>query len=122
MTRNPNIAVVTIGYYTYALEDAQAALELMAIMSKAVQIDTDRYDLRNDTPCTHFLAEETSLPKLEFVAASKFNPNETIKEAKARFEREKQDRADMDQQFREAPPALEAPAAPTDVREDEVIF
>ncbi len=111
MTRNPNIAVITIGYNTYALEDPQSALELMAIMSKAVQIDVDRYDMRNDTPCTHFLAEESSLPKLEFVAAAKFNPNETVKEAKSRFEREKADREDVNQQFREAPAALEAPVA-----------
>lgn len=121
MTRNPNIAVITIGYNSYAFEDAQSALELMSLMSKAVQVDEESYSMRNDTPCTHFLAEGSSMPELKFVSAHKFSPHETVKEAKARFEREKQDREDMDQQFREAPPALEAPA-PTSVREDEAFF
>lgn len=123
MARNPNIALITIGYNMYALEDTQSALELMALMSKAVQVDEESYSMRNDTNCTHFLAEQSQLPKLEFVGANKFSPHETAKEAKARFEREKKDREDIDQQFREAPTALEAPTPPdAPIAADEPMF
>jgi hypothetical protein len=111
MTRNPSIAVITIGYNTqFAFEDAQAALELMALMSKAVSVDSSVYGL-GDQPYSYFLAEDGTMPELKFVPAHKFNPYETVKEAKARMERERKDREDMDQQFREAPAALPAPAA-----------
>jgi hypothetical protein len=111
MTRNPNIAVIKIGYKSYAFESAQQALELMALMSQAVQVDEREYGMSDYTPCTHFLAEDSELPELKFVAAHKFNPHETVKEVKERGEREKKDREDMDQQFREAPAALPAPGA-----------
>jgi hypothetical protein len=112
MTRNPNIAVITIGYNTqFAFEDTQAALELMALMSKAVNVDSHTYGL-GDQPYSYFLAEDGTLPELKFVPAQKFNPHETVKEAKARMEREKADREDLNQQFREAPAALPAPGAP----------
>lgn len=119
MNRNPNIAVITIGYNHYAFEDAQTALELMAIMSRAVQVEVQDWSLRDYTPCTHFLEADPSLPKLEFVASNKFNPHETVKEVKERKEREEKDRADVDQQFREAPAAL---AAPVEVVDDGVPF
>lgn len=109
MARNPNISVVKIGYNSFAFEDAQTALELMALMSKVVCVEEQEWSLREDTLCTHFLAEDQTLPELKFVAANKFNPHETVAEAKARFAREKKDREDMDQQFREAPPALTVP-------------
>lgn len=112
MTRNPNIAVITIGYKHYALEDAQSALELMALMSKAIQVEEREYGMSDYTPCTHFLSEDTELPQLKFVSARKFNPNETVAEVKERAEREKADREDLNQQFREAPAALPAPGAP----------
>lgn len=122
MTRSPNIAVITIGYNNqFAFEDAQAALELMAILSKAVNVDTCAYGL-GEQPHTHFLAEDSAMPELKFVPAHKFNPRETVKEAKARIERERQDREDMEQQFREAPPALEAPAPEVIVPDDEMMF
>lgn len=121
MTRNPNIAVITIGYNTqFAFEDAQAALELMALMSKAVSVDSSTYGL-GDQPYSYFLAEDGTMPELKFVPAHKFNPRETVKEAKARMEREKKDREDMEQQMREAPAALPAPAAEV-VLDDEPIF
>lgn len=110
MTRNPNIAVITIGYNHYAFEDAAMSLELMALMSKAVQVDVEDYSLRNDTPCTHFISDESKMPKLEFVPMHKFNPNETVAEVRARIGREKKDREDMNQDMREAAPALPAPA------------
>lgn len=121
MTRNPNIAVITIGYNTqFAFEDAQAALELMALMSKAVSVDSSTYGL-GDQPYSYFLAEDGTMPELKFVPAHKFNPHETVKEAKARIEREKRDREDMEQQMREAPAALPAPAAEV-VLDDEPVF
>lgn len=110
MTRNPNIAVITIGYNTYAFQDAALALQLMATLSTAVQVENDNYSFRNDTPHTYFMVEEASMPKLEFVPEFKFNSAETLKEVKERIKREAADRADMDQTMREAPPALAAPA------------
>lgn len=107
--KNPNIAVIKIGYNSFAFESAQAALELMTLMSQAVCVEEENWSLREETPCTHFLSEEQTLPELKFVAANKFNPRETPKEAKERFAREKKDREDMEQQFRETPPALPAP-------------
>jgi hypothetical protein len=111
MNRNQNIAVITIGYKHYALEDAQAALELMALMSKAVQVEEREYGMSDYTPCTHFLSEDPELPQLKFVSARKFNPQETVAEVKERGEREKKDREDLEQQMREAPAALPAPSA-----------
>lgn len=121
--RNPNIAVISIGYGNeFAFEDAQSALELMAILSKAVNVDSRAYGL-GDTPFSYFLAEDATMPELKFVPTQKFNPNETVKEAKERAEREKKDREDMEQQFREAPPALEAPkAAPAPSGEADILF
>jgi hemerythrin len=112
MTRNPNIAVITIGYKHYALEDAQSALELMALMSKAVQVEERVHGMSDYTPCTHFLDEEPTMPELKFVPVNKFNPHETVTEVRERVKREKADREDMEQQFREAPAALPAPDAP----------
>lgn len=109
MSRNPNIAVVTIGYTHFALEDTQSALELMAILSKTVQIQVREYGLSDYTPCTHFLSDDSTMPEMKFVPMHKFNPHETVEEVKAKMEREKKDREDMEQQFREAPPALAAP-------------
>src|SRR4051812_28213604 len=116
MNRTKNIAVITIssgyGGSTFAFEDTQAALEVMAMLSKAVSVSHDAYTYRNDTPCTYFLAEADAMPELKFVPANKFNTEETEKEAEARFKREKEDREDLNQQFREAPAALPAPGAP----------
>ena len=121
MTRNPNIAVIKIGYNSFAFEDAQTALQMMALMSTAVQVDEETWNLREDTPCTHFLAGDPSMPELKFVPAAKFNPHETVAEVKERVKREKADREDMEQQMREAPAALPAPAAEV-VLDDEPIF
>lgn len=109
MARNPNIAVIKIGYHSYAFEDAQQALEFMVLMSKAVQVEEDTWNLRDLTPCTHFLADESQMPEMKFVSVHKFNGQETVKEFKERDAREKSDRADMDQQFRETPIAIAAP-------------
>lgn len=112
MTRNPNMAVIKIGYNHYAFEDAQSALELMAIMSKAVQVHEESWSLRDDTPCTYFLNKDSEMPELKFVALHKFNPNETVEEVKERFKREKADREDLDQSMRPVPEvaAIAAPA------------
>jgi hypothetical protein len=112
MNRNQNIAVIKIGYNSFAFEDPQSALQLMALMQSAVQVEEENWSLRDDTPCTHFLSEGSELPELKFVATQKFNPHETVKEVKARVAREKADREDLDQQFREAPAALPGPGAP----------
>lgn len=109
MSRTKNIAVITIGYNNYAFEDAAVALQMMAMLSSAAQVEHSAWELRDDTPQTYFMVNEPSLPKLEFVPEFKFNTNETVKEVKERIQREKADRADMDQKFKEAPPALEAP-------------
>lgn len=111
MTRNPNIAVIKIGYNSYAFEDAQSALELMALMSKAVQVEEETWSLRDYTPCTHFLSKESAMPELKFVPHHKFNPHETVEEVKVKADREKKDREDMEQNMREAPAALPAPTA-----------
>lgn len=112
MTRNPNIAVIKIGYNSFAFEDAQTALQMMALMSGAVQVDEETWSLREDTPCTHFLSGDPTMPELKFVPANKFNPHETVAEVKDRVKREKADREDLNQQFNEAPAALPAPGAP----------
>lgn len=113
MTRTKNIAVIQMsnsyGSPSYAFEDTQTALEFMAMLSKTVQVEHESYDMRDDTPCVYFMADSESMPEMKFVPAHKFNTEETVKEAKARIKREKEDRADMDQKFKEAPPALEAP-------------
>lgn len=109
MARNPNIAVIKIGYNSFAFEDAQSALELMALMAKAVSVDEEGWGVRELTDCTHFLSDESTMPELKFVPQNKFNPNETMKEFKVRAEREKKDREDMDQNMREAATALPAP-------------
>lgn len=109
MSRNPSIAVVTIGYRHFAFEDAAVALELMAIMSKAVMVEVQTYGIDKITDCTHFLAESDELPEMKFAPAHRFNPHETLAEVKARYEREQHDRQDVDQHMREAPPALPAP-------------
>lgn len=114
MTRNPNIAVIKIGYNSFAFEDAAAALELMALMSKATQVEEETWSLRDETPCTHFIAEDSTMPELKFVPVHKFSPHETVKEAKERLKREKADREDMDQNMKEAAPALPAPVAEAD--------
>jgi hypothetical protein len=111
MTRNPNIAVIKIGYNSFAFEDAQTALQMMALMSGAVQVEEENWSLRDDTPCTHFLAGDPAMPELKFVPTHKFNPHETVAEVRDRIKREKADREDMEQQMREAPAALPAPAA-----------
>lgn len=117
MNRTKNIAVITLstGYsgVSLAFEDTQTALEFMAMLSKAVSVSHDAYTYRNDTPCTYFLAEADAMPELKFVQAHKFNTEETEKEVEARIKREKEDRADMDQKFREAPAALSAPVLVT---------
>lgn len=109
MSRTKNISVVTIGYNKFAFEDAQTAFELMAIMSRAVQVEEKSYGMEKMTECTHFLDDSRELPELKFVDARRFNPEETAAEVKARYEREQKDREDLNQQFREAPPALPAP-------------
>lgn len=109
MNRAQNIAVVTIGYNTqYAFIDAAAALELMALMSKAVAVTDQAYRM-GEQPHSHFLADDPTMPELKFVPAHKFNPHETVTEAKERLEREKRDREDIDQRMSEAPTALPAP-------------
>lgn len=110
MTRNPNIAVIKIGYNSFAFEDPQAALQMMALMSTAVQVEEETWSLRDDTPCTHFLAGDVAMTELKFIPVNKFNPHETVTEVKERVKREKADREDLNQQFREAPAALPAPA------------
>jgi len=110
--KNPNIAIIKIGYHSYAIEDTQTALELMAIMSKAVQVEHEAYDLRNETNQTHFLADEQLMPELKFVATNKVNGHETVKEAKERFAREKKDREDMEGGI--LVPTLAELPAPTD--------
>lgn len=112
MTRNPNISVIKIGYNSFAFEDAQTALQMMALMSTAVQVEEETWSLRDDTPCTHFLAGDAATPELKFIPVNKFNPHETVAEVKERVKREKADREDLNQQFREAPAALPAPGAP----------
>ena len=121
MTRNPNIAVIKIGYNSFAFEDAQTALQMMALMSGAVQVKEEAWSLRDDTPCTHFLDEEPTMPELKFVPMNKLNPHETVTEVRERVKREKADREDMEQQMREAPAALPAPAAEVKL-DDEPIF
>lgn len=112
MARNPNIAVIKIGYNSYAFEDAQSALELMALMSKAVPVEEEAWSVRETTPCTHFLAESSELPELKFVSVQKFNPNETLKEFKERYAREQKDREDLNQSMRvlAEPASLPAPS------------
>lgn len=114
MNRAKNIAVIQLsgsyGSPSYAFEDTQTALEFMAMLSKSVQVDHEGYSMREDTTCTYFVANSESMPEMKFVPAHKFNTEETVEEAKARFKREKEDRADMDQKFKEAPPALEPPS------------
>lgn len=123
MSRNPNIAVISIGYQTYAFTDTEAALQLMSILSKAVKVDASCYGMEKITPCTHFLDDSGDMPSLNFVPAGRFNPHETKAEVKARYEREQADRQDVDQQFSEAPRAPRALTAPAaEVVEEEVIF
>ena len=111
MTRNPNIAIATIGGQHFALPDPQSALELMAIMSKAVHIDDYLYPVREYTNCSHCLAPDQELPELKFITLNKLNGMETREEIKARGDREKKDREDMEQAMRpvEEPVALPAP-------------
>lgn len=116
MNRTANIAVIKIGYSSYAFEDAQTALELMAILSRAVPVDVKEYGMDKMTSCTHFLEVDRDMPEMKFIAASKFNPHETVDEIKERYAREQADREDLDQHMREAPAALPAPAA---IAEDE---
>lgn len=96
MTFNRNVAIIKIGYNSYAIEDAQDALQLMAIMSKAVQVDDNLYGVRDYTNCSHALAEDQTLPQLNFVAKTKVNGQQTVAEIKAQGEREKKDREDLD--------------------------
>ena len=109
MSRNKNIAVLTIGYHTYAFENSQTALTLMALLSEATQVREESWGVREITPCTYFLHEEPSLPELKYASSAKFNPSETVQEVKDRAQREKEDRQDFEQQMREAPAALPAP-------------
>lgn len=111
MTRNPNIALITIGYNHYAFEDCSQALQLMAIMANATMVDSNTYSLNSHKVTEeYFLADGDSMPALKFAAMRLFNTNETVKEAKERLDREQKDREDMNQEMREAPPALPAPA------------
>ena len=117
MIRNPNIAVIKIGYNSYAFEDCAQALEVMALLSKAVMVDDSTYSLNKHEVTEHyFLAEDGSMPEMKFAATRFFNTGETVKEAKERLDREKADREDMEQHMREAPPALPAPT------DDEICF
>lgn len=96
MNFNPNVAIIKIGYNSFAIEDPKSALELMAIMSKAVQVDDNLYGVRDYSNCSHALAEDQSLPSLQFVAENKVNGKQTVSEIKAQGEREKKDREDLD--------------------------
>jgi len=120
MARNPNIAVITIGYRKYAFENAEQALSLMAVLSSAISVDSSNYGMEKITDCTHFLSDDSDLPELKFVPASKFNPHQTREEVKAQYEREQADRQDVDQQMHEAPVGLPAPAI--EAEEEEPIF
>lgn len=112
MLRKQNIAVITIGYNKYAFEDCAKALEIMAIMSSAAMVDDSKYSLnKHEVEEHYFLAENEGMPELKFVAARLFNTSETVKEAKERLDREKADREDLNQNMREAAPALAAPGA-----------
>lgn len=114
MARNPNIAVVTIGYNHYAFEDCAQALELMAIMGNATMVDDHIYSLNSHGVTeSYFLADSDSMPSLKFAAMRLFNTTETVKEAKERLDREKKDRDDLNQDMREAPAAVLLVAAPS---------
>ena len=113
MARNPNIAVITIGYNKYAFEDTQTALELMAILSKAVQVNEETWSLREHTNHTFFLIDDSSMPELKYAPANKFNTQETVQEVKDRVAREAKDRADMEAGVREVPTPLDLPAPAT---------
>ena len=113
MSRNPNIAVVTIGYSKYAFENSSDALELMALMSKAVQVDDSSYGMEKITHHQYWISDGDSMPALKFVATRLFNPNETRDEVKARWEREQKDREDLNQEMNEAPTEPTALPAPT---------
>lgn len=115
MSRNPNIAVITIGYNKYAFEDCAQALEIMALMSKATMVDDSTYTLnKHEVAEQYFLSENEGMPELKFAAMRMFNTSETVKEAKARLDREKADREDMEQSMNEAPVALPAPTPEPD--------
>lgn len=111
--RAKNIGVVTVGYSIYAFEDANEALQLMAILSKAISVENQSYGM-GESPHEYFMAESAGIPELKFVPQHKFNTMETVKEAKERMAREKADREDIDQQFRTAPEALPPPAPTAD--------
>ncbi len=106
----PNIAIVTIGSSHFAIEDSQSALELMAIMSKAVQLDDYTYPIREYTDVSHCLAEDQGLPELKFIALRKMDGHRTRKEIQEQGEREKKDREDMEQNMKDVTrPELPAP-------------
>jgi hypothetical protein len=119
MARNPNIAVITIGYNKYAFEDIAQALELMAILSKAVMVDDSTYSLnKHEVTERYFLADSEGAPELKFAATNFFNTHETVKEAKERLDREKKDREDMEQDMQEGAVALPAPAPSAPIDDD----
>lgn len=110
MALAPNIAIITIGYNSYAIEDTQSALELMAIMSKAVQVDGSMYSVRDYSNAEYCLAEDQSLPQLKFIPLRKLDGMHTCSEIKEQGEREKKDREDMEQNMKDVTrPELPAP-------------
>lgn len=122
MSRNPNIAVVTIGYSKYAFENSSDALELMALMSKAVQVDDSSYGMDKITHHQYWISDNDGMPALKFIAARLFNPNETRDEVKARWEREQKDREDLSQEMSEVPKEPTALPAPTINDDDGIPF
>lgn len=115
MSRNPQIAIVTIVGVHLGFEDTQAALELMAILSKAVQLENYLYSVRDYTEAEYCLADGDSLPSMKFIHARLVDGEQTIKQIKERGEREKKDREDMEQQMNPTPEPLALPAPPPDV-------
>jgi hypothetical protein len=110
MALAPNIAVISIGGTEFAIEDSQSALELMAIMSKAVQLDSYLYSVRDYTSAEYCLAEDQSSPALKFIALRKLDGQRTRKEIQEQGEREKKDREDMEQNMKDVTrPELPAP-------------
>lgn len=107
----PNIAVVSIAGTKFALEDTQSALELMAILSKAIQLDDYTYSVREYTDCSYCLQGDPSSPELKWVRASQIDGHRTREEIKEQGERAKKDREDQEAQVREITekPALPAP-------------
>jgi hypothetical protein len=113
MALAPNIAITTIGYNHYAIESTQDALELMKIMSKAVQVDDSLYGIREYTDVEFCLSNDQTLPHLKFIGLRKLDGMRTRDEIKEQGEREKKDREDMEQSMKDVT-MIELPA-PTEV-------